>query len=241
MFFSYKEDPVSLPNKYTAEAKFWENTLSQYVDWYSGKLKVLYGEKSPTEKQKVKVKKMQDSAILTWEKIHQQAKYLEDLALSRNAFKDLTLIDIGSGPHPSARVFNVNQLYCLDPLLGEYIKAGFPMHYYDKVKFIASSAEDIPLRNKSVDAVISVNALDHVDDFEATAHEINRILKRGGKLRFHLHYHKATTEEPLELTDQRVSDAFSWAPNFHKIKESRHKRGTKLSNKDEKYVLWSNF
>lgn len=228
-------------DKYVAEARFWEDTLAQYIDWYNGKLKVLYGEKTPSNKNKIVVHTERDSAILTWEKIHQQPKYLQDLQLKPSAFKGLKLLDIGSGPHPSARAFLAKEIYCLDPLLSDYIKVGFPLHYYDNVKFIASKAESIPLPDHSIDAVISVNALDHVDSFEDTAMEIKRILKQKGKIRFHLHYHSATTEEPIELTDERILHAYSWVNNFHKISESTSKRGTKLKVAGEKYVLWSNF
>jgi ubiquinone/menaquinone biosynthesis C-methylase UbiE len=233
---------ISSINKYAAETVFWQKTLQDYLRWYRGELKILYGEKTPTENRKVKVTNEQDSAILTWEKIHQQHKYLDDLKLKASVFNDSRLLDIGSGPHPSARVFSkAKMLYCLDPLLSEYIRVGFPLHYYDRVKFIASQAEKMPLPSRSIDAIISVNALDHVDDFEQVAKEIRRILKPNGKMRFHLHYHKKTIEEPIELTDARVKQAFSWDKNFYMVASSKKKRGTKLVNKDENYVLWSNW
>jgi ubiquinone/menaquinone biosynthesis C-methylase UbiE len=241
LFSRVKGKIIPKRNKYVAEAKFWESTLSQYVAWYRGELKVLYGEKSPVKKNKVIAPTEQDSAVLTWEKMHQQPKYLQDLQLKPSAFKGLKLLDVGSGPHPSARAFQAKEIYCLDPLFSEYIKAGFPLHYYDNVRFISAKAESIPLTDHSIDAVISVNALDHVDNFEDTAIEIKRILKRNGKIRFHLHYHSATTEEPIELSDERILKAYSWVKNFHKISESTSKRGTKLKIRGEKYVIWSNF
>lgn len=228
-------------DKYDAELRFWHDTLRQYELWYRGKIKKLYGENSPRKIEKIIAASLKDSAILTWEKIHQQKKYLDDLELDRNAFKGMKLLDIGSGPHPSARVFKGAELYCLDPLIPRYAAAGFPLHYYDNVKFVVSSAEKIPVVDHFFGAVISVNALDHVDDFEKSAQEIRRVLKKNGKMRFHLHYHTATTEEPIELTDSRVAGAFSWDTKFKKIGESRTKRGTELYARNEKYTLWSNF
>lgn len=242
MFFKQIRDKiVPKSDKYAAETKFWESTLSQYIRWYQGEIGILYGEKSPSRKNKVNAPNEKDSAILTWEKMHQQPKYLDDLKLRPLSFKGLKLLDIGSGPHPSARAFKVKELYCLDPLLAEYVRVGFPLHYYDNVKFVSAKAESMPFLDHSIDAVISVNALDHVDSFEDTALEIRRILKRNGKIRFHLHYHKATTEEPIELNDERVLSAYSWAKNMHIVSESKNKRGTKLKVPGEKYVLWSNF
>lgn len=241
LFTLIKKTLENRQDKYVAETYFWESTLSQYVRWYQGKLKVLYGEKSPSRNNKIIAPTEKDSAILTWEKIHQQPKYLEDLKLKPQSFKGQKLLDIGSGPHPSARAFKASEIYCLDPLLADYVRVGFPLHYYENVKFIAARAEAIPLPDHSIDAVISVNALDHVDNFEDTALEIKRILKRNGKIRFHLHYHKATTEEPIELNDERVLSAYSWVKNMHIVSESKIKRGTKLKVPGEKYVLWSNF
>lgn len=228
-------------DKYRAELEFWQKTLDQYVEWYEGRLKTLYGEKSPNGSTRVRVNTVKDSAILTWELVHQQKKYLQDLKLTKKAFAKGKLLDIGSGPHPSARVFLGVDLYCLDPLIPRYAAAGFPLHYYDSTKYVVAHAEEIPVTDRFFDAVISVNALDHVDDFERTALEIKRVLKKNGKLRFHLHYHKGTTEEPIELTDERVASAFSWDKKFRKIGESRTKRGTKLTTQGEKYTLWSNF
>lgn len=99
----------------------------------------------------------------------------------------------------------------------------------------------MPFPDNFFDAVISVNAIDHVDDFEQTSKEIERVLKPSGKIRLHIHYHKKTSTEPLELSDKIVGDAFSWCKNFRKVGESFQSRGYELINEDEKYVLWSNF
>ena len=227
--------------KYQTEIKFWERTLFAYINWYQGELNPLFGEPPPTESQKVVVNSLKDSAILTWEQVHQGTKYLQDLELQKNAFEGTKLLDIGSGPHPSARVFSNCEVYCLDPLLPAYISAGFPLHYYDQVKFVHGFAEKIQVADNFFDAVISVNALDHVDDFFQSASEIKRVLNPTGKIRLHLHYHKATSAEPIELNDQIVRDAFQWCDRFVKIGESKSKRGHTLTEEGESYTLWSNF
>ena len=216
------------PNKYQVELKFWHEHLEQCQNWYQGKLKELYQEPSPTEKQKVKTRSLKDSAILTWEKIHQQPKYLQDLQLKKNAFHGLKILDIGSGPQSSAIVFSGCELYCLDPLLPEYLKLGYPIHYCDRARFIHAHAENIPLKDNFFDAIISVNAIDHVDNFSKTATEIKRVLKPRGKLRMHIHYHLPTPPEPITLNDQIVKKAFHWSKNFRPIKRSHSKRGHTL-------------
>lgn len=227
-------------HKYHAELEFWKNELLVYQKWYDNKIAMHYGEPAPKDEDKVKMYSHKDSAILTWFKIHQQTKYIEDLSLEKNEFSRMKILDVGSGPFPSALAFEGCELYCIDPLIPCYIKVGFPIHYYDNVKFICGFSEDIPIEDDFFDAVISVNAIDHVDDLFKTSLEIKRVLKPNGKLRMHIHYHKKTQTEPIELNDEVVKSAFGWCINFRKIKESKAKRGTILDSEDESYTLWSN-
>ena len=239
--FGLRLSKLAPMDKQEAELAFWKATLEQYIQWYQGELPELYGEASPSEAQKVKANTLKDSAVLTWGRVHQQAKYLQDLALPEDAFAGLKLLDIGSGPIPSALAFRDCEIHCLDPLLPGYVMAGFPLHYYDRARFVHAPAESIPYPDDYFDAVISVNALDHVDDFDQAVREIRRALKPDGKLRFHLHYHTATPLEPVALNDQIVVRSFEWSRGFRKVGESRSKRGTHLSHADEIYTVWSNF
>lgn len=227
-------------NKYNSEVNFWKGILVEYEKWYNGEIK-LFKENPPRNKQKVKGDLPNHSAILTWNKVHQERKYLNDLMLKSGVFKGKKILDIGSGPHPSGVCFKGANLYCLDPLLPTYLEIGFPIYYYPKVKFIYGHSEQIPFPNNFFDVVISVNAIDHVDDFKKTSREIRRVLKKGGKIRMHIHYHKKTATEPIELNDKVVSSVYSWCKNFRKISESSSKTGFDLEDNGEKYTLWSNF
>lgn len=228
-------------SKYQDEINFWRNELTRYQQWYNGEITELYEEPSPKEEQKVKARNLKDSALLTFFNVHQKTKYLEDLQLPKNAFDGLKVLDVGSGPFPSASAFEGADLFCLDPLVPAYIEAGFPLHYYDNARFIHSFAEDMPVEDGFFDAAISVNAIDHVDDFFKTAQEIKRVLKPGGKVRMHMHYHEKALAEPIELNDEIVSKAFSWCEGFKRISDSKSKRGHTLTNENELYTLWSNF
>ncbi len=225
--------------KYVAELNFWTGEIENYKNWYNGELKESYGTISPSEKQKIKAGNLKDSSILTWHKFHQEKKYLLDLQLPANIFEGMKLLDIGSGPIPSATCYTNAELYCLEPLLSRYLDIGFPLHYYGNTKFIQCKAESMPMEDQYFDAIISVNALDHVDDFEKTANEIQRVLKPGGKVVFHLHYHYKTETEPVELNDERVQNAFSNINNFTKITEKKEKYGS-VCEAGESFTLWSN-
>ena len=130
----------------------------------------------------------------------------------------------------------------MDPLLPLYIEAGYPIHIYEnRAKFVYGFSEKMPFEDNFFDAVISANALDHVDDFYLTAAEIKRVLKPQGKLRLHLHFHTPTIMEPLQINDSIVTKAFAWCDGFKKISETKTKRGTTLNDHRESFSLWSNF
>ncbi len=167
-------------------------------------------------------------------------KYLEDLELTPDAFQGMKLLDIGSGPMPSATCFKGCQIYCLEPLLHKYLEIGFPLHYYENVTFIHGVSEAIPVEDNFFDAVISVNAIDHVDDIRKTATEIKRVLKTDGLFRMNVHYHPPIKCEPIDFDDDFFQELFGWCTNLTKIKTSKKNHSITLPN-NESFVLWSNF
>ncbi len=225
--------------KYIAELNFWAGEIENYKKWFNGDLKESYGTSFPDDNQKMKAENIKTASILTWHKMPQEKKYLLDLQLSKDIFSGKKLLDIGSGPMPSATCFQNAELYCVEPLLSRYLDIGFPLHYYGNTKFIQCKAESIPVENNFFDAIISVNALDHVDDFEKTSNEIERVLKPDGVVVFHLHYHFETETEPVELNDERVRKALSKIKGLQKITEKNEKYGS-VCEEGESYTLWSN-
>jgi SAM-dependent methyltransferase len=235
-----KAGPSANISKQSAEVQFWRDEIERYQKWHSGEISSLYKTRSPQEQEKAKASNLKDASILTWHKLHQEVKYLEDLDLQPNAFQGMKLLEVGSGPMPSATCFENCQLYCLEPLLHQYLDAGFPLHYYGNVRFIHGVAEKIPVEDNFFDAVISVNAIDHVDNILEVANEIGRVLKPAGLLRMHVHYHRAQICEPIQFDDDLFRSLFGWCGNLTKVKTSKRSHSNDLSD-DESYVLWSNF
>jgi SAM-dependent methyltransferase len=199
----------------------------------------LYGHRAPVLK--VDAYTIELSAILTFFEVHQKVKYLSDLVLDAEEFKGMKVLDVGSGPFPSALCFKECEVYSLDPLFDSYLAAGYPIHCYEtRGRFVHAKAEDIPFEEGYFDAVISVNAIDHVNNFADTAKEIKRILNPHGKFRMHVHYHPATKAEPLEINDEFFLKHYGWVKDLKKIAESKHKFGSTLSSSNEKYVVWGN-
>ena len=90
-----------------------------------------------------------------------------------------------------------------------------------------------------MDAVISVNAIDHVDDIVKTAAEIRRVLKPGGEVAMQVHYHKSTKTEPVELNDARFQALFGWVEGLRKVNEKPAKWGNRESP-GELVAVWDN-
>jgi ubiquinone/menaquinone biosynthesis C-methylase UbiE len=81
----------------------------------------------------------------------------------------------------------------------------------------SKSAEPFP--DSQFDVVISVNALDHVQNFETAISEIYRVLKPNGKIYLSFNYQdQPTATEPIVLSDKRVEEVLSVYFAFAKVK-----------------------
>ena len=236
----FDESVMRLESNQRAELQFWAEEIKNYVDWYQGRKRNLYRTLAPAEADKVQAGQLHVSALVTWAKLHQRPKYLHDLQLGKDAFRGLKVLDVGSGPIPSATCFEGADIYALDPLAEFYESIGYSRTPFPNVHYCEANAEKMPFSSHFFDVVLSVNAIDHVDDFEQAAAEIIRVLKPGGKLAMHVHYHPATECEPLELNDRRVRAAFSAVHGFAPV----HRSQCSFTNDvlpPEEFVLWRNF
>jgi len=212
--------PIEGRTKREAAIEYRRKIVVEYERWHRGEVATLFGEPAPTADRRVKLGTQRENAILAWATLHQQPKYLRTLRLDRDALRGLTVLDLGSGGIPSGLAFRGCRLLCLDPLVSLFRELGYPFRRYDRrARFLQGHAEAVPLASGSVDAVISVNALDHVDDLAAVASEIRRVLKPSGLLRLHLHYHIPTVLEPLALDDGVVAREFGWHRGLLKLCE----------------------
>jgi SAM-dependent methyltransferase len=202
---------LGLTPKQFNEREFWRLEKKLYLQWFHGKIKDLYGLPPPRADQIVRGRNGDETALLTLHRvIEREAQgYARQLCLPRDYFKGLTIADIGCGPMGAALVFTECEVVGVDPLVDIYRGLGFPLATYSaRMKFISAGSEKIPLPDGSVDGVISVNAIEHVDDFEAAAREIRRIVKPGGIVRIQAHYHEPTSCEPWSLDDAMMIRAF---------------------------------
>ena len=192
--------------KHEAELSYWQKGLDNLQAWFENGATLRIGLRPPTPEQKVH---LSDSwtvnAVMTMHAL--RPHYTERLQVGRDHFRGQRVLEIGCGPLAPILQFSGCTRHCVDPLVDVYMAAGWPLYDYD-AGFINTGAESMPYRDGYFDAVIAVNALDHVDDFEQTAREMERVLKPGGRVCMEVEYHSPTVTEPVKLDPVRVRKAF---------------------------------
>lgn len=229
----------SIIKKQQSEAHFWQYEIQRYISWYNGELPFLYYTPSPRPEERIAGDNIVESAILTWTELHQKPKYLSELQITPIDFSGKKVLDVGAGPIPSATCLKDCHIYSLDPLHSVYKTLGFPQHLYPDVTFIESPAESIPVEDRFFDVIISVNAIDHVDNLPKVARELCRVAKPGCDFKVHVHYHPSTVCEPVEINDKIFSELFGWVKGLHII-QKQQKSFSNTVNDMEQYVLWGN-
>jgi ubiquinone/menaquinone biosynthesis C-methylase UbiE len=205
----------------------------------------MYGQPPPTDEEKQVRSTIEASAGATTVAVSLN-RYPKALKISRDHFAGKTLLDLGCGPYPLSIAFDDCHIVGLDPLVHEYEAAGFPLaEFADRVTFVRGYAEDMPFASQSFDAIISVNAIDHVDDFAEAAREISRVLKKDGVLRMQVHYHAPTELEPNALGDEEIL-AHLGHLGIEKVSDeeavipARGPGSTPVPAPGERMVVWAN-
>jgi SAM-dependent methyltransferase len=120
--------------------------------------------------------------------------------LGRCDYAGKRVLDVGCGPRGSLEWAEMAaERVGLDPLADVYRDLGGRRH---AMSYVAGPIEDPPLPSGCFDIVTSVNSLDHVDDVEAAARSLIRMLAPGGLLLLMTELnHEPTATEP---------QTFSW-------------------------------
>lgn len=104
---------------------------------------------------------------------------MAQFGLTPEFFFGKAVLDVGCGPRGSLEWCASPLRVGLDPLAVRYLELGVGDH---AMNYAASGAEAMPFRDGAFDVVTSMNSLDHVDDLDATVHELVRVIKPGGSL-----------------------------------------------------------
>lgn len=229
------------PPKRAGELDFWRREIERYVRWLRGELPALYGIASPLPHEIVAEETELRSAVLTWTR-KDARKYLAHLDVPADVFKGMRVLELGCGPIPYALAFSDCAIIGLDPLVALYREAGYPLGAYsERLHYIAAVGEQIPLATGSVDAVVSVNAIDHVDDLARVAGEIDRVVAAGGVILIEAHYHAPRPLEPWAIDDRVMADLFG-ARGVRKVAERPFAdfHPTEPAHEGERLAVWSN-
>ncbi len=120
--------------------------------------------------------------------------------------EDKVVADFGCGPRGTlAWIPHARLKLGIDVLTLEYLKYfGSCMQTHDML-YLASTEDIIPLPDKCVDIIFSMNSLDHVADLPRISAELSRILKPGGELigSFNLN-NPPTKAEPQSLNAELI-------------------------------------
>lgn len=119
--------------------------------------------------------RLEEEGVLSYD--HYEYFYTAHFDLTRAAYQDKKILDIGCGPRGSLEWADMAlERVGLDPLADEYKKLGTHRH---KMKYVTGGAETIPFPDNYFDVVVSFNSLDHVDDLAMTIREIVRVISPG--------------------------------------------------------------
>lgn len=209
--------------KYNRELNYWKRELEHLKRWWNGKDN-FWGVESVEESTRILANKSKHFSkyqditnafiLLNMKRKH----YREHLQINNLQGK---VLEVGCGPIPGTLQFASCDRYGIDPLINDYIKIGWPLYEY-AMTFVNGYAEDMPFPDNYFDAVISVNSLDHVDNFGKTAQEIQRVLKPNGKLYLEIESHKPRPCEPQRIDAGTVLTSFNKCTMV--LKKERTKR-----------------
>lgn len=154
-------------------------------------------------------------------------RYLKELGIGRGTLKGKAVLDVGCGPLGALKWFHAGSRFGLDELVDEYRAIGYPLEAHTTA-YVQGNAESMPFPDAKFDVVISVNALDRVEDFGAALAEIHRVLKQKGRLYISF----VCREEPepglLPLTDTRVRGVLSRHFDFYKYRSELFRSGEEM-------------
>lgn len=149
------------------------------------------------------------------------ARYRDDLQIGSQTLARKTVLDLGCGPLGALCWFDAGMRVGVDELTHEYQEIGFPLERQPML-YVRGKAEDLPFPDGQFDSVLSVNALDHVERFEAAIRELARVLKPGGRAFLGMNYQDRPTDcEPVLLNDDRVEAALAPFFSFQKKGDER--------------------
>lgn len=130
--------------------------------------------------------------------------------------KNVKVLDVGGGTgHTHCTFFQYPETieyYLADPnlrLLHDHFLRLYPKLSYLKMAHLLAHAEKLPIQNDSFDVVLSISAIDHLNDYKQFIAEAMRVLKPGG-----VFFVTSHLDQPVAPEDQTTSSAKIFSHSF---------------------------
>ena len=142
------------------------------------------------------------------------------------------IADFGCGPRGSLLWANsAKERIGIDVLTDAYVKR-FKLRNQPMI-YVQSTEYHIPMQDDSVDILFTMNAMDHIDNFDVICKEVTRIIKPGGYFIGSFNLDEPPTEtEPQTLTEEIVK---LYLLNYLRIESYR------IANKGPDGSIYANF
>jgi ubiquinone/menaquinone biosynthesis C-methylase UbiE len=110
-------------------------------------------------------------------------EHLHRYSIAIQLVKDKIVLDIACGEGYGANILSQNASFVYGVDIDSLTIANAREKYRsDKINFIEGAADNIPLKDKSVDVVVSFETIEHHDKHDEMLQEIKRVLKDDGML-----------------------------------------------------------
>lgn len=125
--------------------------------------------------------------------------------------KNVKVLDVGGGTgHTHVSFFRHPEsieYFLLDPnlrLLHDQFIRIYPKLSYLDMGHILANAESLPIKNDSFDVVLSLSAIDHLDDFKKFISESYRVLKKKGRFLIYSHLDKVVNKKDKTTVNEKL-------------------------------------
>ncbi|WP_281826320.1 class I SAM-dependent methyltransferase [Jannaschia rubra] len=131
---------------------------------------------------------------------HFRSRFTDLFDLPMDHFAGKRMLDLGCGPLGSLEWADMAaDRVGVDPLADRYVTLNGGTQ---AMRYVRSGCETLPFGHAAFDVVSMFNALDHVEDVEASVAEMQRVLAPGGDLLLIVEIdHPATVTEPHRLRE----------------------------------------
>lgn len=146
--------------------------------------------------------------------------------------KNVKVLDVGGGTgHTHCSFFQFPEsidYYLLDPnvrLLHDQLIRFYPKLTYLPMGHIIGNAESLPIKDKSFNVVLSISAIDHLNDYEKFISEAHRVLKDDGIILISSHLDIPSSKKDRTQNKSKVFSFSFWERISRFLYFRKHKVG----------------